>query len=156
MTKLCECGCGQKVTAVEDRATKRHGVDAYPVQFISGHNRRGAGKHNLTRTPEYRAYQGARQRCTNPKSASYEYYGGRGIQFKFQSFEEFFAHVGKRPSPQHSMDRYPNKNGHYKKGNVRWATRQQQIHNRRPYRRQLQQFTDNEIRTEFFLRGLNK
>jgi hypothetical protein len=51
-----------------------------------------------------------------------------------QSFENFFADVGKRPSSKHSIDRYPDKNGNYCPDNVRWATRRQQQNNMRSNR----------------------
>jgi hypothetical protein len=38
--------------------------------------------------------------------------------------------MGKRPSPQHSLDR-KNNDGHYSKENCRWATQNQQQNNRR-------------------------
>jgi hypothetical protein len=83
--------------------------------------------------PEYAAYTQARHRCTNPTYKHYENWGGRGILFKFNSFEEFFAELGKRPSATHSLDR-KNNNGHYEPGNVRWATKKQQSNNRRKRR----------------------
>src|SRR5262249_1148114 len=80
------------------------------------------------RHPEYTAFQGLRQRCTNPKSNVYHRYGGRGIECRFKTFEEFFDHVGRRPSSDHSIDRSEN-NGHYEAGNVRWATQAEQMRN---------------------------
>jgi hypothetical protein len=50
------------------------------------------------------------------------------------SFAAFLAAIGPRPSPQHSLDRYPNNDGHYEPGNVRWATRAQQGRNLRTNR----------------------
>jgi hypothetical protein len=44
-------------------------------------------------------------------------------------FVAFFAHVGPRPSTEHSLDRWPNNAGNYKPGNVRWATRVEQNQN---------------------------
>ena len=38
----------------------------------------------------------------------------------------FLEDLGKRPTPKHTLDRYPNENGNYKPGNVRWATRKEQ------------------------------
>lgn len=83
-----------------------------------------------TKTPEYRAYNDAKTRCTNPNVGSWEYYGGRGIQFRFTSFMEFLDEIGPRPSPNHSLDRI-NSDGHYERGNVRWATKSEQMKNRR-------------------------
>ena len=81
------------------------------------------------RSAKYRAYQAARSRCTNPNVRNYNRYGGRGILFKFASFDEFFDHIGPRPSASHSLDRR-NNNGHYEKGNVWWATSSEQAYNR--------------------------
>jgi hypothetical protein len=79
-------------------------------------------------TPEYRAWQQMRQRCYNPKVASYPRYGGRGIrvcQRWRNSFDAFFADVGSRSSPEHSLHR-PDNDGNYRPGNVKWATDQEQ------------------------------
>jgi hypothetical protein len=79
---------------------------------------------------ERAAYSAAKQRCTNPKSGGFGLYGGRGIQFCFRSFQEFYQHIGAKPTPAHSLDRWPNKNGNYEPGNVRWATIKEQLANR--------------------------
>lgn len=80
---------------------------------------------------EYRAYAGAIRRCTDPDDKAWENYGGRGIMFLFVSFEEFFHELGRKPTPQHSLDRIEN-DGHYEPGNVRWATAKEQRANQRP------------------------
>jgi hypothetical protein len=82
------------------------------------------------RSPEYAAFSNARGRCQNARDASYANYGGRGIEFRFASFQEFFAEVGPRP-PGLTLDRL-NNDGHYEKGNVAWRTRSEQRRNRRP------------------------
>lgn len=79
-------------------------------------------------SPEYQAYKNAKQRCTNPKNPTYPVYGGRGIEFRFSSFVEFIEHIGKKPSPELSLDRI-DVNGHYEIGNVRWASREVQQNN---------------------------
>ncbi len=74
-------------------------------------------------------------RCYDIDSKDYKNYGGRGIIICdkwLNSFENFFADVGKAPSELHSIDRYPNNDGNYEPNNVRWATASEQAYNRRP------------------------
>ncbi len=118
--KQCECGCGSPVKPDVRRRTAR---------FIRGHHRR---VHGMRHTVEFGAYYNALQRCINPKRKEWKNYGGRGIKFLFTSFIEFFKELGKKPSPKHTLDRWPNNDGNYEPGKVRWATRIQQTHNRRP------------------------
>lgn len=85
-------------------------------------------------TPEYIAWCGMKARCGNPADPSYKNYGGSGIIVSPQwsdSFETFLRNVWRRPSSKHSIDRYPNNDGNYEPGNVRWATRKEQCRNRR-------------------------
>jgi hypothetical protein len=79
--------------------------------------------------PELLAIANAKQRCTNPNRPGYENYGGRGILCKI-TYKELLNDIGSRPSKFHSLDRIDN-DGHYEKGNLRWATRKQQNANRR-------------------------
>lgn len=93
------------------------------THMTHGHKRGGK------ETSEYRAYTNAKQRCLNPNHNSYAAYGGRGIEFRFTSFQEFLAEVGLRP-PGMLLDRKDN-DGHYEPGNVRWVTYKQSAQNRR-------------------------
>jgi hypothetical protein len=88
-------------------------------------------KHGASKLPEYKVFTEAKQRCTNPNSWSWHLYGGRGIKFKFKNFAEFFVAVGLRPSSRHQIDRFPDNNGNYEAGNVRWALPWQNALNRR-------------------------
>lgn len=90
--------------------------------------RNSSVKHHMSGTKEYRAYYSARARCTSKKEHSWRWYGGRGIKFRFKSFEEFFDDIGFAPTPEHTLDRIDT-NGHYEPGNVRWATPQEQNEN---------------------------
>jgi hypothetical protein len=83
----------------------------------------------MSKTREYSSFCNAKKRCNNPKEIGYANYGGRGIKFLFTSFEEFYAELGPRPTGT-SVDRI-DVNDHYRPGNVRWATKQEQINNRR-------------------------
>lgn len=86
--------------------------------------------HGMDGTPECAAYRNAKSRCENSRSQAWHNYGGRGIEFRFASFEHFIGVLGNRPSDEHTLDRI-NNNGHYEPGNVRWASRVEQQRNTR-------------------------
>lgn len=92
-------------------------------------------RHGMWQSSEYSIWAQMLYRCSPKRrpQASWKNYGGRGIRVCKEwraSFQAFFAHVGKRPSPLHSLDRI-NNDGNYEPGNVRWATRSQQRANKR-------------------------
>lgn len=84
-------------------------------------------RHGMIHRSEYGIWYQMIQRCTNPRTLNFERYGGRGITVceRWRVFVNFFADMGERPSPQHSIDRIDN-NGNYEPGNVRWASTKQQ------------------------------
>jgi hypothetical protein len=91
----------------------------------------GATKNNH-RTPEYSTWNGIKTRCLSKTHKSYKEYGARGITLckRWEKFENFLADVGKKPSPNHSLDRI-NVNGNYEPENCRWATKKEQAANKR-------------------------
>lgn len=94
--------------------------------------------HGGSRSQEYLHWKAMRYRCSKPTDKSYPRYGGRGITVceKWENnFAAFFADMGPKPSPEHTLDRYPNRHGNYEPGNVRWATRSEQELNKDPFRR---------------------
>ncbi len=124
----CLCDCGNTHTAVTKylRAGHVQSCGCLQLETVRKHDKTGA----VWNTPEYRAYMGAKRRCQNPKDKDYAEYGGRGIECRFTSFQEFYRAIGPRPSMHHTNDRIDN-DGHYEAGNVVWATYQQQANNRR-------------------------
>jgi hypothetical protein len=117
------CGClHREITATmagRFRRTHGHGW----IQTASG---------RFGKSPEYDAWEKAKQRCENPRNKKFPRYGGRGIRMCEawrQNFAAFLAHIGPRPSPAYSLDRI-NNDGHYEPGNVRWATHIEQRRNR--------------------------
>jgi hypothetical protein len=96
--------------------------------ILSGANR----THGKTGTAEHGGWKAMIARCTNPKNRRYHRYGGRGITVCERwrnSFEAFLEDMGPKPSPRHTVDRYPDRDGNYEPGNTRWATPKQQSRN---------------------------
>lgn len=73
------------------------------------------------------------QRCRNPKDRSWKNYGGRGIKCRFGSVAEAIAYIKEAlPHPTYlglDIDRVDN-DGHYERGNLRLATRKENLANR--------------------------
>lgn len=128
----CQCSCGNVTNVSTSNLTTGH------VRSCGCYIREIAGKHAIThgesrnRKPsrEFRSYHSAKERCTNPNQARFKDYGGRGIEFRFTSVEQFLDCVGRCPTSKHTLDRI-DVDGHYEPGNVRWATQQEQQNNRR-------------------------
>lgn len=90
-------------------------------------------KHGMKRTSEYNSWVSMKMRCLNPKNPSYKNYGGRGIKICdewINSFEKFYADMGSKPTPQHSIDRI-DVNGGYCFSNCKWSTAKEQSVNKR-------------------------
>jgi len=127
---LCQCDCGKWKTIV-GRDLTRGSIRSCGC-FQRDEKRRRMISHGesktMQNTTEYRTYHAAKARCRHLGDKSYEKYGARGIQFRFESFEQFLKELGRKPTPKHSLDRIDN-NGHYEPGNVRWATQTEQGRN---------------------------
>jgi hypothetical protein len=122
---LVECDCGERtvVRGSHLRCEQTRSCGHLLLESVR--------EHGASKLPEYKVFTEAKQRCTNTNSWSWHLYGGRGIKFKFKNFAEFFAAVGLRPSLRHQIDRFPDNDGNYEVGNVRWALPWQNALNRR-------------------------
>lgn len=122
---LCRCECGREkpIRSVNLTRGLTRRCGCRPSNY----------KHGMKHTPEYMAWADMKRRCYTPTAGNFHDYGGRGITVCDrwrESFAAFYADVGPRPSPHHSIDR-KNVHGNYDPDNVRWATTQQQNSNRR-------------------------
>lgn len=128
----CQCGAERVIKGKSFGRAKSCGCARRmprPAHVVAAHT-----KHGLAGSPTYTSWSAMKQRCYNPKTTGYASYGGRGIRVCDrwrESFEAFVADVGERPSLRHSLDRYPDVDGHYEPGNVRWATTREQGRNKR-------------------------
>lgn len=151
----CLCDCG-KTLIVRARQIYRgmKSCGCLHKENIAAFNRSTKRKHNLSHTPEYRAWRSMRVRCSSPNCPSFRHYGGRGITVCdrwMNSFESFIKDMGLRPDGK-SLDRIDN-NGNYEPGNCRWATLETQANNKRPKLR-IEEFSDSDLLAEVRRRGL--
>lgn len=131
---LCRCDCGGETRALAQNLRKGHsGSCGCLIREVCGNNFRTHGQGGRKITPEYRAWTKMKERCLDPRNKRYADWGGRGISICrewLNDFQRFYSDMGKRPSPDHSLDRI-NVNGNYEPGNCRWATRLEQARNKR-------------------------
>lgn len=131
---LCQCKCGKRKVYIADSLrtglVKSCGCRNQSVEF-----REAAGslhrRHGMTGTPTWTSWAKMIQRCTNPKSIQYKWYGARSISVceRWLVFENFFEDMGVRPHGL-TLDRKNNDLG-YSQSNCRWATPKEQAANRR-------------------------
>jgi hypothetical protein len=111
-------------------------------------NRVRAVIHGYSGTQIYNVWTKMIGRCENPNDDAWDEYGGRGVRVCQRwraSFQDFLSDMGEPPespvlSPRRrglkrriawSIDRHPDRHGHYEPGNCRWATHDLQAQNRR-------------------------
>lgn len=119
---LCRCDCGTERYVLGNDL--RTGASAACGCHII--------KHDGRYLPEYNTWSGLKDRCLNSNNARWKRYGGRGIKVHepwVDSFEQFLEDVGRKPTPEHTLDRI-NNNGNYEPGNVKWSTQFEQAQNR--------------------------
>lgn len=126
--RICRCG---KTVLSPPWAVRKFCSKSCRYAAARGH--RWNITHGMTNTPEFSVWKGMIQRCRYPGTNGYERYGGRGIKvcdrwLGEDGFANFFADMGGKPSPNHSLDRIDS-DGNYEPSNCRWSTRSQQQRN---------------------------
>lgn len=129
-TWKCRCDCGATAVVIGHNLRHSHTTSCGCLARESLQDR--SRTHGMSGTSEHRTWLGMRERCKNSKNPKYKDYGGRVIKVceRWQRFEAFYADMGPKPSPTHSIDRI-NNDGDYEPDNCRWATAKEQDRNRR-------------------------
>lgn len=131
---LCRCDCGTMTAARSDQLLSERTRSCGCLQ------RETASKlskkwitHGMRQSVEYNTWMHIIQRCHNPKTKKFQYWGGRGIKVCDRwrhSFANFYADMGSRPLDKQTIDRIDNDRD-YEPGNCRWATWSEQRRNQR-------------------------
>lgn len=128
---VCDCGAEKLIFANNVKRGLTKSCGCLNKKLSGARGKQLCSTHGMSKTSEYKIWQGMRQRCENENDKDFPNYGGRGIRVcdRWGSFENFLADMGPRPAGM-SIDR-KKVDGNYSPSNCRWATPTTQNRNRR-------------------------
>jgi hypothetical protein len=130
---LCACDCGKETIVLGKQLKNKmaKSCGCLRTEKLLARTVKHMATSNGKQTSEYKCWAGMKKRCYNPKNKEYKNYGGRGIKVcdRWQSFENFLADMGYKPSPEYSIER-KNVGGDYEPGNCIWIPLSEQCDNK--------------------------
>jgi hypothetical protein len=129
---ICDCGAIGVFKGRNLLIGKTKSCGCWLLEKRRSPKKHGHTSRNLGASSEYSAWKAMRQRCENPNNRSWKDYGERGITVceRWHNFSNFIQDMGKKPSPNLSIERVDNDSG-YTKENCIWATKKVQNRNKR-------------------------
>lgn len=139
-TWLCRCDCGQESIVFGTNLRSGQSTSCGCRSSKKNFDTKETSVHGARKALGYSSWVHMKERCYNPNCNRYQRYGGRGIKICAhwrESFKNFFADMGKKPSKEYSIDRI-NNDANYSCGhceecktngwtaNCRWATSSEQ------------------------------
>jgi hypothetical protein len=130
---LLKCDCGQSTESYVNLVKRGHAKSCgcwAREQARTSHTTHGATKIENRGTKLHKlwvVFKSMQQRCNDPNSNSYQYYGAKGVKVLW-TFEDFLKDMAASYSDGLTIGRNDS-NGHYCKSNCRWETQAQQNRN---------------------------
>ena len=122
----CQCDCGNECFLSRGAILKPYKNKHFPHCGCLSYNKQ---------KPEQWIWSEIKSRCYRSTHPEYHRYGGRGITMFEEWIGDFIAfykwlrsNIGLKPSQEYTLDRIDN-DGNYEPGNLRWATRVEQVRN---------------------------
>jgi len=127
----CDCGTVRLVSHTTFPYGRSKSCGCLKLELFIARSTKHGGASRAKKSPEYKAWRNAMDRCFNKNDQDYQRYGGRGITVcnRWRSAANFLADVPKKPRGKYSLGRIDNDDD-YKPGNVAWQTDAEQARNR--------------------------